>query len=94
MDGARYEGETQGVLLRRGVDQHTAKTEGLIGERELAVMKPLAVLVNIARGPWLTKRLWCAPCKSGAWQGPALWPVPLGRSTLVAKHQGLFLQQI
>ncbi|MBI5877263.1 MAG: D-2-hydroxyacid dehydrogenase [Chloroflexi bacterium] len=29
---------------------HTAETEGLIGERELAVMKPSAVLINIARG--------------------------------------------
>ena len=51
VDGVRYEGDTRGVLLGRGVDRHTAKTEGLIGERELAVMKPLAVLVNIARDP-------------------------------------------
>ncbi|MEP7198376.1 MAG: D-2-hydroxyacid dehydrogenase, partial [Chloroflexota bacterium] len=29
---------------------HTAETEGLIGERELAAMKPSAVFINIARG--------------------------------------------
>jgi phosphoglycerate dehydrogenase-like enzyme len=29
---------------------HTAETEGLIGEAELAVMKPEAVFINIARG--------------------------------------------
>jgi len=29
----------------------TAETRGLIGKRELALMKPTAVLVNIARGP-------------------------------------------
>jgi glyoxylate reductase len=29
----------------------TAETRGLIGERELGLMKPTAVLVNIARGP-------------------------------------------
>ena len=29
---------------------HTPETEGLIGERELAVMKTNAVLINIARG--------------------------------------------
>ncbi|HEY8744729.1 MAG TPA: D-glycerate dehydrogenase [Chloroflexota bacterium] len=29
----------------------TAETRGLIGQRELALMKPSAVLVNIARGP-------------------------------------------
>jgi phosphoglycerate dehydrogenase-like enzyme len=29
---------------------HTTETEGLIGEREFAVMKPTAVFINIARG--------------------------------------------
>lgn len=29
---------------------HTAETEGMIGPRELALMKPTAVLINIARG--------------------------------------------
>ena len=29
---------------------HTPETEGIIGERELAVMKPSAVLINIGRG--------------------------------------------
>jgi len=32
---------------------HTPETEGLIGERELAVLKPSAVLINIGRGALL-----------------------------------------
>ena len=34
----------------------TAETRHLIGERELALMKPTAVLVNISRGPVVDQR--------------------------------------
>jgi glyoxylate reductase len=52
---SRSSGVTLDELLERAdfVSLHaplTASTKGLIGERELALMKPTAVLVNTARG--------------------------------------------
>ena len=51
---------------------HTAETEGLIGERELAAMKPGAVLINIARGVIVDEEALISALESGHLSGVAL----------------------
>jgi phosphoglycerate dehydrogenase-like enzyme len=44
---------------------HTAETDGLIGPREIAAMKPGVVLVNIARGAVIDEDAMIAALRSG-----------------------------
>jgi phosphoglycerate dehydrogenase-like enzyme len=50
----------------------TADTRGLIGEGELAVMKPSAVLINVGRGPVVDERALIRALESGRIRGAAL----------------------
>jgi D-3-phosphoglycerate dehydrogenase len=66
----------------------TAETEGLIGERELALLKPGARIVNTARGGILDERALVRALRDGKLGGAALdvfdqEPVPPGHPILV-----------
>lgn len=50
----------------------TPETQHLIGERELALMKPTAVLVNTARGPIVDERALVRAVRDGVVAGAAL----------------------
>jgi phosphoglycerate dehydrogenase-like enzyme len=50
----------------------TEKTRGLIGERELELMKPSAVLINTARGPIVNQHALVAALQSNKIAGAAL----------------------
>jgi len=78
---------------------HTAETEGLIGERELAAMKQGAVLINIARGVIVDEEALISALKSGHLSGAALdvqtrEPLPLDSplwgmpQVLISPHSG------
>jgi phosphoglycerate dehydrogenase-like enzyme len=51
---------------------HTAETEGLIGRRELALMKRDAVLINVARGQLLDEEALADALRGGTIGGAAL----------------------
>jgi phosphoglycerate dehydrogenase-like enzyme len=50
----------------------TDETRGLIGERELRMMKPSACIVNIARGPVIVEEALIAALRDGVIAGAAL----------------------
>ncbi|MGD1225422.1 MULTISPECIES: 2-hydroxyacid dehydrogenase [Streptomyces] len=61
----------------------TPETRGLIGARELALLPPGAVLVNVARGPLVDEQALCEALKNGRLSAAALdtfeqEPVPPG----------------
>jgi glyoxylate reductase len=72
----------------------TAETRGLIGRRELALMKPTAVLVNIARGPVVDTAALTEALQSQRIAGAALDvtdPEPLPRDHPLLKQDNLVL---
>jgi phosphoglycerate dehydrogenase-like enzyme len=50
----------------------TAETRGLVGERELSLMKPTAVIINTARGPIIDQQALIRALQSGRIRGAAL----------------------
>jgi phosphoglycerate dehydrogenase-like enzyme len=50
----------------------TAETRGLVGERELSLMKPTAVIINTARGPIIDQQALIRALQSGGIRGAAL----------------------
>jgi len=75
------------------------RTRGLVGARELALMKPTAYLVNTARGPIVDERALVDALEAGSIAGAALdvfdeEPLPLGHplrslpNTVVTPHIG------
>jgi len=65
---------------------HTEETQGLIGERELRLMKPTAFLVNIARGEILDKEAFGRALKEKWIAGAAIdvfWGDPTKEAVLV-----------
>ena len=47
----------------------TDETRGMIGEREIGLMKPGALLVNGGRGRWSIRRRWCGLCTPAISEG-------------------------
>jgi D-2-hydroxyacid dehydrogenase (NADP+) len=69
---------------------HTAETQGLIGERELRLMKPTAYLVNIARGEILDKDAFARALKEKWIAGAAIdvfWGDPTKEAVLSEKDE-------
>jgi phosphoglycerate dehydrogenase-like enzyme len=62
-------GESDYLLINCAL---TAETRGLIGPRELSLMKPEAVLVNTARGPIINQSALIHALESGTIRGAAL----------------------
>jgi phosphoglycerate dehydrogenase-like enzyme len=61
----------------------TAQTRGMIGEQELAAMKPTAVVINVGRGPVIDEKALVNALSSGRIKGAALdvfdqEPLPAG----------------
>jgi phosphoglycerate dehydrogenase-like enzyme len=52
--------------------KHSDRSTGLVGEAELALMKPSAVLINTSRGPLVDAEALVAALKSGGIAGAAL----------------------
>jgi phosphoglycerate dehydrogenase-like enzyme len=50
----------------------TSETRGMIGEPELAAMKPTAVIINVGRGPVIDERALIAALSEGRIKGAAL----------------------
>jgi len=72
----------------------TAETTGLIGARELALMKPTAVIVNAARGPVWDQEAVLAALRSGHLHAAATdvtYPEPLPRDHGLLGEQRLVL---
>jgi phosphoglycerate dehydrogenase-like enzyme len=75
----------------------TPETRGMIGEAELAMMKPTAVIINVGRGPVIDEDALVHALESGAIKGAALdvfntEPLPTGhpfwgmRNVLLSPH--------
>ena len=100
--GARLVGKDELFATADVVTLHlvlSERTRGLVGARELALMKPTAYLVNTARGPIVDERALVAALDAGSIAGAALdvfdeEPLPLGHplralpNTVVTPHIG------
>ncbi|HJP33805.1 MAG TPA: D-glycerate dehydrogenase [Candidatus Latescibacteria bacterium] len=72
----------------------TPETTGLIGARELALMKPTAVIANAARGPVWDQDALLAALRSGHLHGAATdvtYPEPLARDDALLGEERLIL---
>ncbi len=72
----------------------TPETTGLIGSRELALMKPTAVIANAARGPVWDQDALLAALRSGHLHGAATdvtYPEPLARDDALLGEERLVL---
>lgn len=98
---ARYEAMDELLSQSDFVSLHvplTAETRHLIGQRELALMKPTAVLVNTARGPVVDEAALVSALQGGSIAGagldvyedePAVDPGLLGlQNVVLAPHLG------
>jgi phosphoglycerate dehydrogenase-like enzyme len=69
----------------------TPETRGMIGAREIAAMKPSAVVINIGRGPVIDERALIAALEQGRIRGAALdvfevEPLPAGHPFYTLKN--------
>jgi phosphoglycerate dehydrogenase-like enzyme len=69
----------------------TPETRGMIGAREIAAMKPSAVVINIGRGPVIDERALIAALEEGRIRGAALdvfevEPLPAGHPFYTLKN--------
>jgi phosphoglycerate dehydrogenase-like enzyme len=82
----------------------SARTRGLVGERELALMKPTALLVNTSRGPVVDEPALVAALRGGRLAGAALdvfdvEPIPADHpilpleNTVVTPHLGYVTEE-
>ncbi|HXG53067.1 MAG TPA: D-2-hydroxyacid dehydrogenase family protein [candidate division Zixibacteria bacterium] len=82
-----------------------ASTRGLIGEKELALVKPGALLVNTARGPLVSERAMVEALRSGRLGGVALdvydvEPLPLDHplrrfdNAILLSHRGYATEEV
>lgn len=80
------------------------RTRGLVGEREIGLMKPTAYLVNISRGPIVAEAALIAALQQGSIAGAALdtfdvEPLPLDHpflqlgNTILAPHLGYVTEE-
>jgi len=81
----------------------TASTRGLIGEREIGLMKDGAILINAARGPIVVKKALCKALSEGKIKAGIdvydIEPLPLDdpllnmKNTVLTPHIGFYTKQ-